>query len=314
MKSRSQMQATPGRSCCGGSRTWNTRTPCAIAKGQWSDNNLRTSHGAPVLVRDGSAARRRLETAFDDFRALFPAALCYTKIVPVDEVVTLTLFYREDEPLRRLMLDDAQSAALDRMWDELHFVSESALKQVDGFEQIWQFATQDAKPEAFEPMREPIMRAAEAFKQWLIETEPKHVQAVLDFAAQAWRRALGDAEKSELRALYEKLRKQDLPHPAAVRMLIARVLIAPAFLYRGEKAAPDEELRALAASGKLHKPEVLAAQARRMMRDAKVRRRQTAARNHARAAPRKRPPRRHRDRFDRPEPPVPRGARQGHPA
>ena len=47
------------------------------------------------------ASRRgeRVEAAFDDFRALFPAALCYTKIVPVDEVITLTLFYREDDHL-----------------------------------------------------------------------------------------------------------------------------------------------------------------------------------------------------------------------
>ena len=274
-----------------------SRAESAMAKGQWSDNNLRTSHSAPILVHDGSAARRRLETAFDDFRALFPAALCYSKIVPVDEVVTLTLYYREDGQLRRLMLDDAQSAALDRMWDELHFISESALKQVDGFEQLWQFATQDAKPEAFEPMREPIMRAAEAFRKRLIETEPMHVQAVLDFAGRAWRRPLGDAEKNELRALYQKLRTQDLPHAAAIRMTLARVLVAPAFLYRGEKAAPgskaapvndwelatrlsyflwssepDDELRARAASGRLHEPDVLAAQARRMMKDARVRR------------------------------------------
>ncbi len=274
-----------------------SRAESAQAKGQWSDNNLRTSHSAPILVRDGCAVRRRFETAFDDFRALFPVALCYTKIVPVDEVVTLTLFYREDEQLKRLMLDDAQVAALDRMWDELHFVSESALKQVDAFEQLWQFATQDAKPAAFEPMREPIARAAEAFRKRLVEVEPKHVQAAIDFAGRAWRRSLSDAEKNELRALYQKLRKQELPHAAAVRMMLARVLVAPAFLYRGEKAAPgpkaapvndwelatrlsyflwssapDDELRSLAASGKLHDPDALAAQARRMVRDAKVRR------------------------------------------
>ena len=272
-----------------------TRGESVMANGQWSDNNLRTTHSAPILVRDGSVSRRRLETAFDEFRQLFPAALCYTKIVPVDEVVTLTLYYREDEHLKRLMLEDTQSAALDRMWDELHFVSESALKQVDGFEQLYQFATQDAKPSAFEPLREPIMRAAEAFRNRLVEVEPKHVQAVLDFAGRAWRRPLTGAEQNELRALYEKLRRQELPHAAAVRMLLARVLVAPAFLYRGEKAAPglkvspvndselatrlsyflwssvpDDELRTLAASGKLHEPEVLGAQARRMMKDAKV--------------------------------------------
>ena len=92
-----------------------------------------------------TATRQRFEAAFDDFRALFPAALCYTKIVPVDEVVTLTLFHREDEPLRRLILEDAQSAELDRLWDELHFVSEDALTLVDAYEQIWQFSTRMAR-------------------------------------------------------------------------------------------------------------------------------------------------------------------------
>src|SRR5690606_19322434 len=71
--------------------------------------------GAPVVAVEGSAVRNRLVSAFDDFRTLFPAALCYTTIVPVDEVVTLTLFYREDEHLKRLMLDDAQAAHLDRL-------------------------------------------------------------------------------------------------------------------------------------------------------------------------------------------------------
>ena len=76
--------------------------------------------GRPIVVNDGSPARQRIESAFEDFRALFPAALCYTKIVPVDEVITLTLFYREDDQLVRLMLDQAQAARLDRLWDELH--------------------------------------------------------------------------------------------------------------------------------------------------------------------------------------------------
>ena len=87
--------------------------------------------------------------ALDQFRQLFPAALCYTKIVPVDEVVTLTLYYREDDQFRRLLLDDAQTAELERLWAGLHFVSHSPLKLVDAFEQLWQYATQDADPSAF---------------------------------------------------------------------------------------------------------------------------------------------------------------------
>jgi hypothetical protein len=272
-------------------------TKSTLAKGLWSDSNERTSSSAPILVHDGSAARQRLESAFDEFRALFPLALCYPKIVPVDEVVTLTLFYREDDQLKRLMLDGAQAAVLDRLWQELRFVSESPLKQVDVFDQLYQFATQDADPSAFEPLREPIRQAAAAFRKELVAAEPNQMQAVLDFAARAWRRPLTEAERDHLHALYQKLRAQDLPHDAALRMTLARVFVSPAFLYRGELAAPgsepapvndwelatrlsyflwssapDTELRALAAAGRLHDPEVLAAQARRMLKDLRVRR------------------------------------------
>jgi hypothetical protein len=141
------------------------KSESAQKSGQWSDNNLVTQHSAPIIVNEGSEARKRFEASFDDFRKPFSPSRCVTRIVPVDEVVTLTLFYREDEALRRLMLTEAESRELDHLWDELLFVSEAPLKQVDAFEQLWQFATQDAKPSAFEPMREPILKAAAAFKE-----------------------------------------------------------------------------------------------------------------------------------------------------
>ncbi|MEO7653453.1 MAG: DUF1592 domain-containing protein, partial [Bryobacteraceae bacterium] len=274
-----------------------TRAESAMAQGQWSDNNLRTKHTAPILVRDGSPARQRFETAFDEFRRIFPAALCYTKIVPVDEVVTLTLFHREDDQLSRLMLDDKQKAKLDRLWDEMHYVSRDALTLVDAFEQLWQFATQDADPSRFEPLRKPIQDRAAAFRQRLIDTEPRHVDAVLKFADRAYRRPLTGAEKERLRGIYRQLREQELPHEDTIRLMLARVLVSPAFLYRAENSAagakaapvgdyelasrlsyflwssmPDAELRAAAASGKLRTPAGLQAQAHRMLRDGRVRR------------------------------------------
>ncbi len=266
-------------------------------KSTWSDGERPVVSDSPVLVGDASAARKRIEAAFEEFRQLFPAALCYTKIVPVDEVVTLTLYHREDDALRRLMLDDAQTAELDRLWAGLHFVSQDALKLVDAFEQLWQFATQDADPSAFTPMREPIRQRAEAFKKELVDAQPRHIEAVLGFAESAYRRPLGTAEKDDLRGLYARLRAEELPHEQAVRLMIARVLVAPAFLYHAEKpvagdksgpvdnwelatrlsyflwsSAPDAELRAVAANGNLVEPDVLAAQARRMLKDPRTRR------------------------------------------
>jgi mono/diheme cytochrome c family protein len=251
----------------------------------------------PVVVGEQGRARQRFEAAFEEFRQLFPPALCYTKIVPVDEVVTLTLHHREDDHLRRLMLDDVQAARLDRMWDELRFVSQDALALVDVLEQLLEYASQDADPSVFQPMRKPIEESAERFRQQLLDADPKQVDAVITFASKAYRRPLSDDEAGELRALYRRLREEELHHDDAWRLLLARVLVAPDFLYRVETAAPgaapaalndwqlasrlsyflwssapDERLRELATGGTLHNPDALAAEARRMLGDPKTRR------------------------------------------
>jgi hypothetical protein len=130
-----------------------------------------------------------------------------------------------------------------------------------------------------------------------VDTEPQQLDAVLEFAGRAYRHPLKDSEKAELRALYRKLRSEELPHDQAIRLTLARVLVAPAFLYKAEKpgrgvnpapvddlqlanrlsyflwsSMPDAELRRVAESGKLHQKEVLAAQTHRMLHDGRVRR------------------------------------------
>jgi hypothetical protein len=272
-------------------------TSVRTADGTWTSNNQRVSYAMPVIVNERSAARRRVEAAFDEYRQLFPASLCYTKIVPVDEVVTLTLFHREDQHLARLILTESEKARLDKMWQQLLFVSRAPLTQVDVFEQLWQYATQDADPSKFEPLRKPINDRAAAFRQELVAAEPKQLDAVIDFANRAYRRPIAPTEKADLRALYARLRQQELPHDDALRLTLARVLIGPAFLYRTEKpmpgprqgpvndweiasrlsyflwsSQPDADLRAAAASGKLRTAAGLAAETRRMLRDPRVRR------------------------------------------
>ena len=81
----------------------------------------------PILVRDNSPVRERIAGPISRYTNLFPPALCYARIVPVDEVVTLTLYYREDDYLQRLMLSDADAKRLDKLWDELRYVSHDAL-------------------------------------------------------------------------------------------------------------------------------------------------------------------------------------------
>lgn len=253
--------------------------------------------GAPLVVAPGSAGEKLAHQAIEDFNDYFPRALFYPPIVPVDEVVTLVLFHREDEHLRRLMLDDAERDRLDRLWDELHYVSQDALTIVTGFEQLMEFATQDSDPKLFEPLRTPILERAAEFRRLLAETEPRHVEALLEIASRAYRRPLARDEAKGLRDLYGLLRTEGSTHEEAVRLVLARILASPAFLYRLEdrppgtapapvsdwelatrlsyflsSSMPDAELREEAARGHLHDPAVLVREVRRLLRDSRVRR------------------------------------------
>ncbi|MFO1019874.1 MAG: DUF1592 domain-containing protein [Planctomycetales bacterium] len=251
----------------------------------------------PILVHPGSKGDKRIAQEFDEFRQHFPAAVCYPQIVPVDEAVTLTLFHREDDNLRRLLLTPQEGARLERCWQELHFISQDALTQVDSFLQLLEYASQDSDPRLFEPFRKQIYDRAAAYKKELVDAEPSQLKQLYALASQAYRRPLTDSDLKELQTLYQTLRAEPLPHEEAFRFLLARILASPKFLYRLEQppsgtaagpvsdwelatrlsyllwsSAPDEELRQVAASGKLHEPDVLVAQARRMLKDARTRR------------------------------------------
>jgi hypothetical protein len=250
----------------------------------------------PILTCVGSDARKRFERSFAEFRRVFPAALCYSQVVPVDEVVTLALYHREDGNLARLMLEEPEKRKLARHWDELEYVSQEALKVEVGYVQFMEYTTQDSDPNLFRPLARPIAARAAALRKWLVDTEAKHLGALLDFAARAYRRPLSGSERDDLRALYAGLRKQDLDHDAAFRLTLARVLISPSCLYHAEHPAagadprpvsdwelasrlsyflwssmPDHELRRLASEGQLSRPEVIAAQVRRMLQDERAR-------------------------------------------
>ena len=135
-----------------------------------------------------------------------------------------------------------------------------------------------------------VMKAAAA-------AEPGHVNDALTFASRAWRRPLTPAEKTSLRNFYQKSRTVNtLDHDGAMRAVIARVLVSPAFLYRVETVSrgpekaldgyeiasrlsfflwssiPDDELRRAAAAGELTSPAQLTRQVKRMTTDPKARR------------------------------------------
>jgi hypothetical protein len=229
-----QLQVLPSRPAHD-SGLLRSNTTVTVANGQWSADNRRTSFGNPIIVNEKSAARKRIEQSFGEFRDLFPAALCYTKIVPIDEVVTLTQYYREDHHLMRLMLDDTRKSELDRLWDELHYVSQDAITAVDALAQLIQYATQDADPKVFEPLQKPFAERAAAFRRQLVSDEPRQLAAALQFADQAYRRPLSSEEGRELRELYAQLRSEELPHDMALRLVLARVLVSPSCVFRLEK-------------------------------------------------------------------------------
>jgi hypothetical protein len=134
------------------------------------------------------------------------------------------------------------------------------------------------------------------------EAAPRQLAALQEIAGRAYRRPLSAAEGEGLVAFYRRLReKNGLEHEEAIRSTLASVLMSPHFLYRVDVRAadgadgadgvrplsdgalasrlsyflwasmPDQRLRELAAAGKLHRPEVLLAEARRMLRDPRAR-------------------------------------------
>ncbi len=245
-------------------------------------------------------------------------------------------YFRDDQPLYELILDEAQQKELDEYWRELDFIALACHRTYTQFylnearearEAAQRAVGEDASDQEREITSEPmIRRVKESFlsrareggnavvvdaveehfdfvnntirwvEQARLGAEPKHVEAILDLAARAYRRPLADEERDELRAFYRTLRNETgLSHEDAMRDTLVSVLMSPDFCYRIDLVAdgegvqplsdyalasrlsyflwsslPDEELLAHAASGDLHQPEVLTAQARRMLQDDRI--------------------------------------------
>ena len=250
-----------------------------------------------LLGTPGSAAR--LKEGYEAFRRVFPLYLCFPQVIPTDEVVCLKMFHREDEPLKRLFLDAAQKARLERLWAAHRFVSRQPLAENAYLPQFIGFVTQDQPKELlryYEGMRPVFRKRAEQFEKEAEAAVPRQMEELLAFAERAYRRPLAEKEKAALLALHAALRKKGMPHDEAFRKVLARVLVSPKFLFRIEKAPPgkkagpvddwelatrlsyflwasqpDEELRRLAAAGKLREKGVLDSQARRMLKDGRTR-------------------------------------------
>jgi len=299
----------------------------------------------------GAGTEPRLREALERFCSMFPDAFVVSDRGPyfspndAGKGRPLTAgfhlmqgYFRDDDPLCELILDEGQRRQLDAVWDELNFITLVPMRQYKDFifferaepprfmrEAEFDFARsedkdatseakmnrlaeaylakarkQGAKGEAEEAIRtyfadmSAAIRGVERAHQ---AAEPSHLEALVRFAERAYRRPLAAAERASLLAYYHKVREQDdVGHEEALRQALATVLLSVHFCYRidlGEpgtaarplsdyglasrlsyflwSSMPDDELLAHAAAGDLRQPAVLTAQARRMLRDPRVR-------------------------------------------
>lgn len=230
-----------------------------------------------------------------------------------DDFVVKVKYIRDDKFVVDYILDAATRKRLDDAWSDLYAsfdyhdaylrllaqkfkldLTGRNMAQLDGA----QMEALPAEPRKYiKPLRahyEQVMAAQAA-------GQPQHMDDCLRFASQAWRRPLTAREKFRVRAFYKDLRQgAKMEHSRAIRAVLARILVSPAFIYRLEPAAqqaavrpltdwemasrlsyllwssiPDGELRRAAAAGELHTPPQLRAQVKRMLADPKARRMST---------------------------------------
>jgi acetyl esterase/lipase len=242
-------------------------------------------------------------------------------------------YFRDDQPLYQLLLDDEQKAELDRLWREMDFVAATTSRTYvqfyfNGAGAATVRAAGQPRPADQEVTAAPAIGKMKALYlakvppgapavatsavnehfdsvnsslRWVegarAAAEKKHLDDLLLLAERAYRRTLTSAERDGLLSYYRSLRAEArLDHEEAMRDLLVSVLMSPDFCYRADLVAagdgvrplsdqalasrlsyflwsslPDAELLARARAGDLHRPEVMAAQARRMLKDPRVR-------------------------------------------
>lgn len=230
--------------------------------------------------------RKQLDALWDD--------LNFVTLAPMRQYKDFIFFERAEPPrfMRPAEFDFARSEDKSSTTEagiaKLHAAYVNRAKQVGASEPAIR-----AMDLYFEEISSAI-RKVETEKQ---TSEPTHLEALAKFAERSFRRPLSQAERDDILAFYRRLREKDeLGHEDAIRDSVASILMSPHFLYRFEPAdpgeastplsdhalasrlsyflwasMPDDELMAYANTGDLHKPEVLTAQTRRMMRDPRIR-------------------------------------------
>ncbi len=181
-------------------------------------------------------------------------------------------YFRDDQPLYELLLDQPQQATLDRMWREMDFVASINIRTYVEFAKLGTRGTRDdfkdGEPEVREIEVEEIISESKIRKlegdylefarggsevairaikdyfdsaskglRWVKrarrDAEPSHLQSLFDFAARAYRRPLSPADRADLLSFYREARERyALDHEGAIREAIVLVLTSPKFSYR----------------------------------------------------------------------------------
>jgi hypothetical protein len=235
-----------------------------------------------------------------------------------DEFIEKVKYIRDDRYVVENLLDPATRLRLDQAWNDLyasfeyhdnylrllakHFGVELKDKRIAQMDK----AAINALPVAMRKYVIPLRREYDAAVAAQIAARPGHIEDCLQIASRAWRRPLTEKEKQSLRAFYQKTLSAEADHRKAIQAVLARILVAPQFLYRLEQSdgisviqtvsdtstirpltnwemasrlsyflwasIPDDELRRAAAAGELSTDTGIRRQVQRMLNDAKARR------------------------------------------
>jgi hypothetical protein len=219
---------------------------------------------SPIVTTPNGPGHQRLLAGLAEFRRLFPPYICYPHVIPLDEVVCLKTFHREDEPLKRLFLDKKQTTYIDRLWAEHRFITKYPVVENEYLPLFIGFVTQDQPKKLldyFNSRRGWFRERTERFERDFDAAAPQQMRQLLDFASRAFRRPLRKTEQDNLYALYDALRKKKMPraeatrtlpasgsldrmsHEDAFRNVLARVLVSPSFLLHLEVPPPGKKPR-----------------------------------------------------------------------
>ena len=181
-------------------------------------------------------------------------------------------YFRDDQPLYELLLDEKQQTTLDLMWREMDFIASINIRTYVEFAKLGTRGTRDdfkdGEPQvqdievneiisetkirkleadylemaksgsavAIQAIRDFFDRSNQSIRwvnQARRDAEASHLQSLFDFATRAYRRPLSAPDRADLQSFYREARQRyGLDHEAAIREVIALVLTSPKFLYR----------------------------------------------------------------------------------